>query len=184
MKRIIVIVLSLSCILCEAQVMSFMGIPMGANIESFKHKLLTKNGFTDHPLPYENIYAVDGIFAGKRAAISIATTPKSKLVYQVLVAFTDVNYYEYEHDAAQKKELQENLFEQIRLKLITKYGNPTQNTISYDCYLKWCFWETNEGRIDLMIYKPIDAALYRRLQVIYEDGITSQRNTSEEDADW
>ena len=184
MKKILVIALCLFCFICKAQNMSFLGIPMGTNIESFKRELLAKNGFSDHPLPYENIYGVDGIFAGMQAAISIETTPKSKLVYEVTVAFTDLSYDVYDIDAAQKQELQEDYYEQTRLKLINKYGNPTQNTISYNCFLKWCYWETNLGRVDLKIYQPIDDLSYRRLQVSYIDSKTAQKNLSEEDADW
>ena len=163
--------------------MSFMGIPMGTDIASFKQKLLAKNDFSDHPLPYDNIYGVDGVFAGKRAAFSILTTPKSKLVYEVVVVFTDFSYYVYDKDASQKQELLEDLFEWTKLKLINKYGEPTRNTSS-DCYLKWCYWITDRGRVDLMIEKPIDDLSYRRLQVVYEDGKTSQKNMDEEDADW
>lgn len=164
--------------------MSFLGIPMGTDIASFKQELLAKDGFKDHPLHYDNIYGADGIFAGMVAAISIATTPKSKLVCDVAVAFTDFSYETYDSNAEQMQQAQENAYEYCKAKLINKYGNPTQNTITFGCNLKWCYWELNEGRIDLMITQPADTKTHRKLQLVYEDKITGQKNMIEEDEDW
>lgn len=187
MKKILLIVLflSLSCSVGSAQSMTFLNIPMGTSISSFKQKLLAKKGFKSHPLPYENIYGVEGSFAGMQAAFSIETTPKSKLVYSVLVSFSSFNYYTNDYNANQKQKAQENLYEDIRLRLIKKYGQPTRDTFSPNSeFLKWCYWELKNGRVDLMISQPADLGTYRRIQVIYEDSKTAQKRRREEDADW
>ena len=157
---------------------------MGTSISTFKQQLLAKNGFKNHPLPYDNIYGVEGYFAGMKAAISIITTPKSKLVYSVVVSFDDFNYNTYQYNADQKKELQEDLFDSIRLKLIKKYGSPTIDNISYGCNIKWCYWELERMRLDLMIVNYQDDPTYRKIQVVYQDRKTAQKNSIEEDSDW
>lgn len=94
MKRIsITFVFLCLWVISFAQNISFMGIPLGTNLNDFKEKL-TEKGYT-----YDNYksnrgdshdtYYFDGVFAGSVVTLSVTTTPKSKLISAVSVGFKD-----------------------------------------------------------------------------------------------
>ena len=169
----------------SAQHMSFMGIQMGTNVDSFKQKMLQKNGFKEHPLPDKGILGIDGTFSGQDAAFSILYTSKSRLVEQVVVSFSTLNYYTTSYNANTREAMQNGYYDKFREEITKKYGTPSfEEYNSSGDYIKWCQWNLNEGTIILYIAEYSDNPHYRRMDVVYEDKLAVKQGEKEKASDW
>ena len=191
MKRLIIactLVFSFSlCIV--AQHMSFMGIPMGTHINTFKKSLLSK-GFktlqTNDAAP--NIYCYNGgTFSGYRVTLNVQVTPRTKKVYSVYAVFTDFFYFKSGYNSiygrgVSIKDITET-FNSISKKLTQKYGECFPFTPDDPQFLKWNSWQSTGGDICLVIANYNDDPNCVKMYIEYSDESTRRLNNHEENDD-
>ena len=191
MKRfIIACTLVFSFSLCiVAQHISFMGIPMGTHINTFKQSILSK-GFKSKSVSdaAPNIYCFDrGIFSGYRVTLNVQVTPKSKKVYSVYAVFTDFLYFKpgYQLNNGNSVSMKDivDTFDDLSKKLTNKYGNYFSYKPEDPQFLKWHTWQAKGGDISLVIANYNDTPECVKIYIEYSDESTRKLNSKEENKD-
>ena len=149
----------------EVKHMDFKGIPMDGDLSSYITKLNQK-GFKTTSVE-EEAAILKGQFAGEDVELAVYSTPRSKMVYMVVVVFPEQSsWYSIKADF---KKLENNLEE--------KYGAPTLQRKSFDSpYYEGDGYEmsavrldkcnyfsrflTEDGEINIMILKSKKIGLY------------------------
>lgn len=113
MKRRLIILSFIMCeMLCYGQHVNFLGIPLGGDISTFKHKLIEK-GY-DYSPQHSNVGGYVGAdvffgrFSGEFAIIAVHYTPHTKLVARVEVQYSGYSQWPYKTNA---RKFQEEIFE-------------------------------------------------------------------------
>lgn len=158
---------------------------MGTDVDSFKQKMLQKNGFKDHPLPYNGMVGVDGTFSGQEASFSIIYTSKSRIVEAVMVTFPALNFYTTSDNADDRNELLNGYHDLFKAEIIKKYGPPSSEPSFEGQSLKnWCQWDLTNGTIDLYVTEHSNNPHYRMLYVVYSDKLSVEQEKKENSSDW
>ena len=184
-KIFLIFVLSVITLSLSAQHMSFMGIPIGTHINTFRQSILSK-GFK----PFSsrdaapNIYCFNGTFSGYRVTLNVQVTPKTKKVYSVYTVFTDFFYFKSGYNprygsGVSMKDIT-NVFNDLSAKLTKKYGNYYNYNPSDPQYLKWHIWHCKGGSIGLVIANYNDAPNCVKMFIDYSDEATERLRKQEE----
>ena len=153
MKKFCLLLFVLSSFICNAQNLNFLGIPLGSSYPSFKQKLLSKGLSYDKEKSnngeFINRFLFKGTFAGENARITVAVTPKSKLVSCVLVRFINWGHYPYDKKTP-SDELQNKKYEEIKRGICSRYPSIKAEDFFYDNEnRRGTLWETDNWVIDL-----------------------------------
>lgn len=151
-KTALAFVFVLISIQIYAQNIKFCGVPLGIGIEKFE-PLLKQKGYNVTPIPdkdsvearYMTYY--NGVFAGSKVSLSVASTPISKLVQIISAAFT-----EYSMDVPNVTELSiERKFNEIKASLKKKYPSAKKTEWSEGRIIKAYLLQTSKWKINLSI---------------------------------
>ncbi len=180
MKRLCLMALLFCGLICNAQTLKFLGIPLGISSTAFKQKLLSK-GFTYSSEESNNGIYIDnyifyGNFAGDYASVCLRVTPKTRLVYCVSVRFLNYKYSPYVA-GVMTEELQNWKFNTIKNIIIEKYPNLSYYDFSSDDYPLSTIWEDDKYEIALVI--SWYANYWRNMDLNYTDKTTQQKREKE-----
>lgn len=149
----------------ESSHFDFKGIPIDGSLDSYVGQL-NKKGFTTTKNT-EDAAMLKGTFAGEDVEVAVYTTPKSRTVYMVVVAFPEQSaWYSIKSD-----------FKKLENSLQEKYGKPSLQRKSFaspyyegDGYemtaikVDKCYYYTRfttaAGELTLLILKSGQVALY------------------------
>ncbi len=180
----VLLVISLSL---SAQHMSFMGIPMGTHINTFKQSILSK-GFKPTSSEAPNMYCFNGgTFSGNNVTLNVQVTPKTKKVYGVYAVFTDFFHfksgYNPRYGSGVSMKLLYDVFDDLSTKLTKKYGNYFSYNPNDSQYYKWNYWTCKGGNISLVIVNYDDTPDCVRMFIHYTDESTEKIDIQEENDD-
>lgn len=165
MKRF-TITLFLLClyVISFAQDIRFTGVPLGINIKEFKEKLIEKGYTFNESLSNKgeghDVYYFSGIFAGSCANLSITTTPKSKLVSAISVAFEDFTTEKTNYENIKNK------YNEIKTSLKNKYPNASLNDWSNGYIINATTFKFGDCGINLTIQEH---SSNKTLNLLYVD---------------
>lgn len=169
MKRIIITFIFLClCAILFAQNISFTGIPLGTRLEDFKAKLIEK-GYTydnneSNKVDSHDTYYFNGVFVGSVVALSITTTPKSKLISSVSINFKD---YTTEKEGVTEGIINTK-YKEIEQSLRNKYTNTEISEWSNGNIIKATTFNGNGWGINLSIQIQADG-IYKGINLLYAD---------------
>lgn len=161
------------------QHLTFKGIPIDGTLQEVVSKLESQNFILKKQ--YDTKAVLEGTFANEKCQLLLATTPKSKKVYTILVLFEESDsWYSLKSDY---NKLKEQLKQKYKVKpdVVEKFYDPYYEGDGYELqafrknkgfYIST--FELENGEIGLYIASEV------RLQ--YTDKINSEINESEENA--
>jgi len=181
MRFLLSFVISFITLSMSAQHISFMGIPLGTHINTFRQSILPKR-FKATSAAAPNTYCFEGGFSGYNVTLNVLVTPKTKKVYKVYGVFTDVIHCKSGNDYRCTTSMDgvNNAFKDLCQKLTRKYGSYYPFNPNDAQYYKWYNWDAKGGNIDLSIVCFNDQPDYVKLIICYNDKATQRLNDQEE----
>ena len=172
-KILIVIVLLLGSITMMAQHMNFLGKPLGCDINTFKQRMAQK-GYKSIGETEANIYSFNGIFGGDEVEVCACVTPKSKIVFQIIIVYKSFVSHKYDASSVSTQDFK---FNELTKAFSKKYGEPKATN------KKFSFWELPTGTITI-IKTGEEEDITRNLLVSYEDEASDTINNNESESDY
>ncbi len=184
-KHIICLIFVLLCVNTSiGQNISFMGIPLGIPLDSFKQQLLAK-GFTydserSDNTEYYDTFLFDGRFAGEVVGVSVFVSPKSHIVYSVAVQFNGYAWSIYGTGVSENT--QNGKFDDIKASLCKKYPSVIPYEWQNDEFPRNVCWKSEKWSISLCISKYGSA--WKNLGLTYTDEEAVAKAIAEKESDY
>lgn len=168
MKRIFTLLtfVLLTISVTAQQRMNFLGQPLGCSLTTFKQRMASK-GYKYEGEYVPNIHTFNGVFGGDKVHLAAFVTPKSKIVYEVSVAYLDY----YSNNSKETMEYKKNSLIQSFIK---KYGNYFSNDGEYT------HWLLSSGSISI----SLDYKFTPPLRIFYKDKLGAEMCTREQELDY
>ena len=182
MRKFLIAIFLAVAIICQAQHLKFMGIPLDGNINSFQQKLISKGLRPDkeaNAVTPVGIRMYNGEFCGYDATIVVFYEKKSKIVYSAKAVVR-------QSDTARAKSISKDLSSRLFNKYGGNVGEDDKGFVTYEYHMMEKIPELGDrffNKIGVITLNVTNSEYDYLIHIEYYDSANGEKNEELEDSD-